>query len=41
MKKENKLSIDTDALSLHLTDSFESEEVMSVASDLSVIDTFI
>ena len=40
-KKDLTLSIDSDALSLHPTDSSENEETMSIASDSSVIDTFI
>ena len=40
-KKDLNLSIDSDALSLHPTDSSENEETMSIASDSSVIDTFI
>ena len=41
MKKETNLTIETDDLSLHPTDSFENEDIMSVASDSSAVDTFI
>ena len=41
MKKETNLTIDADALSLHPTDSSENEDTMSVASDSSVVDTYI
>ena len=40
-KKEINLPLDSDALSLHPTDSSENEETMSIASDSSGIDTFI
>ena len=40
-KKKKNLSIDTDALSLHPTDSSENEEIMSVASDSIIVNTFI
>ena len=40
LKKERNLPIETDALSLHTTDSSENEEIMSVASNTSHIDTF-
>ena len=41
MRKERNLLTDTDALSLHLIDSSENKEVMSIASDSNIIDTFI
>ena len=40
-KKEINLPLDSDALSLHPTDSSENEETMSIASNSSGIDTFI
>ena len=40
-KKEIKSSVDSDALSLHPTDSSDNEEVMSIASNLSNPDTYI
>ena len=40
-KKEIKSSVDSDALSLHPSDSFDNEEVMSIASNLSNPDTYI
>ena len=40
-KKETNLPLDSDALSLHPTDSSENEEIMSIASDSSGIDSFI
>ena len=40
-KKELNLSIDSNTLSLHPTESSENEETLSIVSGLSVIDTFI
>ena len=39
--KELNSTLDTELLSLHPTDTSENEEDMSVASDSSVVDTFI
>ena len=41
IQKEENLPMDKDALSLHPSDSSENEDTMSVASDTSVVDTFI
>ena len=39
--KETNSKIDTELLTLHPTDTSDNEEVMSVASDSSITDTFI
>ena len=40
-RKDLNLTLDTELLSLHPTDSSKNEENMSVASDSIVVDTFI